>query len=104
VFIVFLKFGAKRSEAVKWMAQHNLWLQRNCDAQVILLAGSLDEGQGGALIVAGVNSDALQAMLADDPFVREEIVVPEVHSVSPSKLAAGMPAILSPGATGRLPG
>jgi len=96
MFIVFLRFGPARSHAAQWMLHHNRWLEQGIEAGFVLLAGSLDGGQGGALIMAKLTREEVEARLQEDPFVREGVVVPEVHAIAPSKTASDMPASLRP--------
>jgi len=96
MFIVFLRFGAGRSQAGQWIAQHNTWLERGIEAGFVLLAGSLEAGQGGALIMANLTREQVEARLREDPFVSEGVVVPEIHAVAPSKTSPDMPPSLRP--------
>lgn len=94
MYVVFLKFTPRRTQAATSMAAHTAWLRRHIDAGTILLARSLDAGQGGALIVTPMEREALDACLADDPFVADGIVHPEVHAIQPSAMAAGFASLL----------
>jgi uncharacterized protein YciI len=96
LFIVFLRFGAARSQAGAWMEQHNRWLRHGIEAGHVFLAGSLEAGQGGALIMANLSRAEVDARLQEDPFVSEGVVVPEVHAITPSMTSAEMPASLRP--------
>lgn len=92
--IIFLKFGPNRAQASQWMAEHGRWIQQGIDDGVFLLAGSLDNGQGGALLAAGADTEAIMARVQEDPFVVHGVVVAELHTVAPSRLAPGMAALL----------
>jgi uncharacterized protein YciI len=94
MYVVFLKFTPLRTQAATSMAAHTAWLRRHIDAGTILLAGSLDSGQGGALIMAPMERHALDACIAEDPFVAQGIVQPEVHAIQPSAMAAGFASLL----------
>jgi uncharacterized protein YciI len=96
MFIVFLRFGAARSQAGQWLEHHNRWLARGIEAGLVLLAGSLEGGQGGALIMANLTRAEVDAQLQQDPFVSEGVVVPEVHEITPVKASPDMPPSLRP--------
>jgi uncharacterized protein YciI len=90
MYIIFLKFGANRSQAGQWMAQHGQWLKQGMDDGVFLMAGSLDQGQGGVVLAQGADRESLLARVAQDPFVEQGVVDAEVHAVAPSRWAPGM--------------
>jgi uncharacterized protein YciI len=96
MFIVFLRFGAARSQAGTWIEHHNTWLKQGIEAGVVLLAGSLDAGRGGALIMVNLSRSEVEARLQQDPFVSEGVVVPEVHAITPSMTSPEMPVSLRP--------
>lgn len=102
MYFVFLKFGPNRSQAKQWMAEHMQWIQQGLDDGVFLMAGSLDDAQGGALLATGVDRPALLARLQADPFVAHGVVTAETHAVAPSRVAPGLSAWLrQPAAVGQ---
>jgi uncharacterized protein YciI len=94
MYIIFLRFGANRAQAAQWMAGHAQWIQQGIDDGVFLLAGSLDNAQGGALLAAGVERAALEERIGQDPFVAHGVVSAEIHAVAPSRMAPAMAALL----------
>lgn len=92
--IIFLRFGPKRTEAGLWMAEHVQWIQQGIDEGVFLVAGSLDNAQGGVVVAANMESAQVQRRVAQDPFVIHGVVTAEVHAVAPSLLVRGMAALL----------
>lgn len=94
MYIVLLRFTDQRHRAREWMAAHNDWLQRGFDDGVFLLAGSLQPGQGGALVAHGCTRDTLQDLLAQDPFVEQGVVRTEVLEVTPGKATAELAFLL----------
>lgn len=94
MYIIFLKFGRNRAQAGQWMAEHVQWIQQGIDDGVFLLAGSLDNAQGGAILATGVGKDALLDRVRQDPFVVHGVVVADVQVVAPSRMAPGMAELL----------
>jgi uncharacterized protein YciI len=94
MYIIFLKFGPNRAQASQWMAGHVQWIQQGIDDGVFLMAGSLEAGQGGAVLAVGGEREALMARVAQDPFVEHGVVVAEVQAISPSRLAPGLSELL----------
>lgn len=94
MYIIFLKFGQNRAQAGQWMAGHGQWIQQGIDDGVFLVAGSLDDAQGGAILAVSVDKGALMARVQQDPFVVHSVVVAEVQAIAPSRMAPGMAELL----------
>lgn len=94
MYIIFLKFGPNRPQAGQWMAEHVQWLQQGIDDGVFLVAGSLDDAQGGAVLTANVDRDALLDRVGQDPFVVHGVVGAEMIAIAPSRMAPGMAELL----------
>ena len=86
MFIVFLKFGDSKDRAGEFMDGHNAWLARGFADGVFVLAGSLSDGQGGAILAYGESRSALEQRIGDDPFVAENVVRAEIVAVAPGKV------------------
>jgi uncharacterized protein YciI len=93
--IIFLKFGQHRAQAGQWMPGHAQWIQQGIDDGVFLMAGSLDNAQGGVVLATNMDSARVQHRVELDPFVIHGVVVPEIYAVSPSRMVQGMAALLS---------
>ncbi len=85
MFVVTLKFSANKARAPQLMAGHNEWIGRGFADGVFLLAGSLAPGAGGAVLAHNVSRAALEARLAEDPFVAEDVVRPEIAEIAPGR-------------------
>lgn len=94
MYIIFLKFGPNRAQASQWMAEHVQWIQQGIDDGVFLMAGSLDDAQGGAVLAVNLERAKVQHRVALDPFVIHGVVTAEVHVVVPSRMAPGVAALL----------
>lgn len=94
MYIVFLKFGPNRSQATQWMKEHGQWIQRGIDDGVFLMAGSLEEAQGGAVLAVNTTRAALMTRVRQDPFVVHGVVTVEVQAITPSRVAPGLSALL----------
>ncbi|MEM8837227.1 MAG: hypothetical protein AAGE89_03980 [Pseudomonadota bacterium] len=62
------------------MDEHNSWITCGVSDGVFQCVGSLDIG-GGFILAHGEDDESLRARVAEDPFVRENVVTAEVHSV-----------------------
>lgn len=82
--IVLLKFSENKAEADRHMSAHRAWLKRGFDDGVFLLAGSLQPGLGGGILVHGITDHALRSRLDEDPFVTEKVVTAEILALDPA--------------------
>ena len=96
MFIVLLRFSARRDLAGTHMAGHNDWLRRGFDEGVFLVAGSLPPGAGGAILAHGVSAEALRLRVEADPFVAAGVVEPEIIAVSPGRTDPRLQFLLEP--------
>lgn len=102
MYIIFLRFGPHRSQAGQWMAGHVQWIQRGLDEGVFLMAGSLDDAQGGVVLAANMERAEVQRRVEQDPFVVHQVVTADIHAVAPSRMAPGLAGLLRP-TNGALP-
>ncbi|HXT41610.1 MAG TPA: hypothetical protein VN887_16505 [Candidatus Angelobacter sp.] len=85
MYIVLLKFSANKKEAAQFMDGHKAWLKRGFDDGVFLLAGSLEPGLGGGILAHKTSLADLQSRVNEDPFVKENVVKPEIFELDPGK-------------------
>ncbi|MEJ8473496.1 YciI family protein [Roseibium algae] len=86
MFAVFLTFGPNRSKAPDHMDGHNGWIRQGFEDGVFLMAGSLVPGKGGMVLAHNASRDDLEARVALDPFVQEQVVTAEIHEIQPSRV------------------
>ncbi len=98
--VVFLRFSTNKLEAGAFMEAHKAWITRGLDEGVFLLVGTLQPALGGVVVAHGIGRAALDARIAEDPFVANDIVVAEVHELSPAKADPRLAFLLrDPGST-----
>ena len=90
MFIVLLRFSSNKASAPDHMAEHNAWLKQGFDDGIFLLAGSIEPGQGGAILAHDVSADDLAARIDNDPFVAEDVVIADVVEISPKQAAGNL--------------
>ena len=86
MFVVFLEFAQNSDRAGELLEAHKTWLGRGFDDGVFLLAGSLQPGRGGAILAHGTDLEALEARVAEDPFVAESVVTASISEITPSRV------------------
>jgi uncharacterized protein YciI len=85
MFIVLLKFSENKVQAPDFMAGHNEWIKRGFDAGLFLMAGSLQPQIGGGILAHNASRAEVEAFVNEDPFVKENVVSPEIMEFSPAK-------------------
>ena len=85
MFVVFLRFSQQKDRVGEFMDGHRAWLSQGFDDGVFLVAGMLEQGQGGAIIAHGESREALEARVEDDPFVQGQVVAPEILEIDPAR-------------------
>jgi uncharacterized protein YciI len=75
---------------------HDEYLDTNTKAGKFLLVGGLTARPGG-MVLANINSrDELQAIIAEDPFVREHLVDIEEIEFKPSRYHESLASLIAP--------
>lgn len=95
MFVVLLKFSTNKDRAGDFMAGHKAWLKAGFDDGVFLLAGSLQPKLGGGIVVDCASRDEVEARVGADPFVREDVVAPEIIEIAPSMADQRLDFLLS---------
>ena len=65
--------------------EHNEWIKRGFDEGAIVMVGTVHPGIGGAVFVRGNSMEEAQALVNQDPFVRERVVEAEILEIEPKK-------------------
>jgi uncharacterized protein YciI len=84
VFLVLLRFGDNKAAAAEHLAAHNAWIQRGFDDGTFLVVGNIQPGVGGAILAHGGTRSSLEQRVAEDPFVAERVVIPEIIEIAPN--------------------
>ena len=99
MFIVLLKFSDNKTAAPDHMAGHNAWLKQGFDDGVFMLAGSIEPGQGGAILAGNASHEELETRVKADPFVIEEVVTAELVEISPKRAIEGLQFLVNQNST-----
>lgn len=94
MFLIQLRFSANKANAGQYMDGHNAWLKNGFESGTFLLAGTLQPKLGGAVLAVNATLDQLQAIVAEDPFVANDVVTPEIIEITPSKVDPRLDFIL----------
>jgi uncharacterized protein YciI len=86
MFIVLLRFSANSDQAGQFMDGHNEWIRQGFTDDVLLMAGSLKPGPGGAVLAHNTTLAELEERVGQDPFVAEDVVTAEIVEIEPAKV------------------
>lgn len=91
--IVLLR-PADPARAGDYLAGHKAWLEQGLEEGHFLLWGSLRPDGGGAILVRGLETDALVQRVDADPFVSGGVVTPEIIEIAPARADARLQFLL----------
>ena len=84
MFIVLLRFSNNKSNAGRYMQEHQAWVDRGLEDGVFLLVGSIQPGLGGAILASDASLDAVKHRVDQDPFVEHDVVSAEILEIAPA--------------------
>lgn len=82
MFVVTLKFSANKAKASALMEGHNAWIKRGFDDGIFLLAGSIQQSAGGAILAHNTSRADLETRVQQDPFVAEGVVSDDILEIT----------------------
>ncbi|SCZ54077.1 Uncharacterized conserved protein YciI, contains a putative active-site phosphohistidine [Epibacterium ulvae] len=86
MYFILLTFAKNRDQLAAYLDGHKAWLQKGFEDGVFIMAGSITDGEGGAILAVGEDETALMERVAEDPFVVGEVVEPEIIGVAPTMM------------------
>lgn len=86
MYMILLRFTGRKDEAASLMAAHKAWIASGFAEGAFVLVGSLKPDLGGALIALSGSRAAIEARVAEDPFVAEGIVDAEILEVETGRV------------------
>ncbi|HET8611274.1 MAG TPA: YciI family protein [Sphingomonas sp.] len=92
VFLISLTYKKSLEEVDRLLDAHIAWLKQGYAEGLLLASGRKQPRTGGMLIACGAR-DAVEALLADDPFRREGIADYAITEVSFTMVAPGLEAL-----------
>jgi len=96
VYILFITSTKSLQELEPVFPAHNAYLDTNYKAGKFILTGGLTARPAGMVLANVTSGDELQAMLAEDPFVREHLAEYEVIEFKPSRYHQSLASLIAP--------
>jgi uncharacterized protein YciI len=93
MFIVTLTYQRPLAEIDVLMRSHVTWLKRHYKSGLFIASGRQVPRRGGIILARSGDRAALEAAMADDPFVAHGAARFEVLEFTPSMMAPGAEAL-----------
>jgi uncharacterized protein YciI len=84
MYALISRYKRPLSEVDKHIDAHRAWLRKNYAAGTFLISGRQRSGAGGFILVAAIERTQLDAILAVDPFVQNDLADYEIVDVTPT--------------------
>ena len=96
MFLLLSRYTKPLDEVERWLPEHRAFLDRYYAAGDFVVSGPLEPRTGGVIVVADRERAAVEAMLGEDPFVREGVCEYEIVEFRVTKSAPAVSAFVSP--------
>src|SRR4051812_24618672 len=90
VFVLLLTYVKPLAEVDALMREHVAWLDEHYAAGRFLVSGRRIPRTGGVILARGDDRDAMEALVATDPFVRGGVATVELIQSRASQRAAAL--------------
>jgi uncharacterized protein YciI len=95
MFVVLLHYVRPLSEIEPHLQEHRNFLDKHYAAGHFLASGAQTPRVGGVILARNLSREALDAVLAEDPFYRERLAEYQVIEFNPTKYAKGAEAFFA---------
>lgn len=87
MYVILIDYTAPLDRVDELLAEHVAWLDGHYDDGTFLASGRREPRTGGVILARDLSPDALDAVLAADPFARHAVAAHTVVRFHASKLA-----------------
>ena len=85
MFLLISRYLKPAEEVDRWLPEHREFLDRRYAAGEFLVSGPFVPRSGGIIITMPMTRERVDAILAEDPFVRERVSEYEIREMKPTK-------------------
>jgi uncharacterized protein YciI len=85
MFLLLSRYVKPLDEVERWLPEHRQFLDRHYAAGRFLVSGPLEPRTGGVIMTFPMARAELDAILAEDPFVREGVSEYDILEMRPTK-------------------
>jgi uncharacterized protein YciI len=95
VFLLIVSYTAPLAEVEKILADHLAWVADHYADGTFLVSGRQNPRTGGFIIARGDDREAIERIIATDPFVTKGVATYTVLQVEPTRAAASWQSALA---------
>lgn len=95
MFVVLLRYIKPMEEINKHVAAHRAFLDKYYASGNLIVSGRMNPPAGGVIICVAQSREAVEAIMAQDPFNLEKIAEYSIYEFEPNKMAEGFKHFLS---------
>ena len=96
MYILYINFTKSLQDAQPVFPAHLEFIDAHIKTGEFLLSGGLAGKPAGVVLANIGNEDELKALIAEDPFVREQVADYEVIEFKPSRYHESLAALIAP--------
>lgn len=85
MFLLISRYLKPAEEVDRWLPEHRAFLDRHYTAGHFLVSGPFVPRTGGIIVTLPMERQDVEAILAEDPFVREGVSEYEIVEMKPTK-------------------
>jgi uncharacterized protein YciI len=85
MFLVLSRYVKPIEEVDRFIPEHRAFLARYYNSGLFIVSGPFQPRTGGLILTADASREAIEAALAEDPFVRENIAEYDIREFTPTK-------------------
>ncbi|MFM0135870.1 YciI family protein [Caballeronia grimmiae] len=90
MYVINLRYTGALAEIDDALEEHRAFLERHFAAGVFVMAGPKVPRDGGVIIATGVDRERLDAIIAEDPFARQQLAHYDITEFKATRLAPGL--------------
>ncbi|MBC6991488.1 MULTISPECIES: YciI family protein [Hymenobacter] len=95
MFILLLTYTAELAEIEPLMPAHMAWVEAHYHDGTFLISGRLVPRTGGVILARAASRDAVETLVAADPFTEAGVARYDVLEFMPSRTATGFENLLN---------
>lgn len=96
MFLLLSRYLKPTEEVDRFIPEHRAFLDRYYDSGLFIVSGPQEPRVGGVIVTVDAPREAIDAALAEDPFVRERISEYEIIEFTATKRARRFQEALQP--------
>ncbi len=94
MFLLLSRYVKPLAEIDRWLSEHRDFLDKHYAAGDFLVSGPLEPRTGGVIVTTGLTRAEVEALMKDDPFLREGVAEYDYVEFRPTKHAAALAGAL----------